>query len=236
MTTIEGSYAVLSILLTRMTILLAMAIIMFYKWQKLETQYLDDMKFLFGLFFLGIVFGKAIDLFYNLTWFDLDKVTLLNIVKVRFILIFFYLSPLFYGLLEIFLVWMASRKEEKEMNSKLSKDSYRKKLRSKLTLYIIAIEFFLIIIAPNFTFIGILLPCVVIPTIFLCILLFFLAHRLKKLSEIKPLVVMIGFLAYLISNITRPSLQNILGETPLYILISETFDLINFFIIFAGLL
>ncbi len=236
MTTIEGSFVVLSVILTRMIILLVMVIIMFYKWQKLETQYLDDMKFLFGLFFLGLVFGKAIDLLYNLTWFDLNTVTLLNIVKVRFILVFFYLSPLFYGLLEILLVWMAGRKEEKKKNTKLNKDSYRKKLRSTLTLYIIAIEFFIIIIAPNSTIIGILLPCMVIPTLFLCVLLFYLAHRLQKLSEIKPLVVMIGFLTYLISNITRPSLQNILGETPLYILISEIFDLINFFVIFAGLL
>ena len=88
--------------------------------------------------------------------------------------------------------------------------------------------------APNTTIIGILLPLFVIPSLIIIVWLFQFAYRNKRLSQVNPLILTFGFSAYLISQIIRPLLQNLLGAGTTYIIIAEIIDLIIFIIIFIG--
>ena len=109
------------------------------------------------------------------------------------------------------------------------------KLRVTLILIIIIIESIAIIIAPNNTIMGMILPAIVIPSLIGIVYIFFLAYRLKRLAIVKPGVLTLGFFLYLISNILRPIIQNILGEVATYIIIVELVDIFVFIIIFLGL-
>ena len=112
---------------------------------------------------------------------------------------------------------------------------FMNKLRMVLILVIVSIESLVVIIAPNNTIMGMLLPYIVIPSLLGIVYIFFLAYRLNRLSVVKPGILTIGFLLYLISNIFRPIMQNILGEAASYIIVAETVDIFVFIIIFLGL-
>ena len=90
-----GSIAVVSIILIRIIILSFMTSNMFKKWFKAEKQFLDDIPFLFGMFFLGLIFGKFFDLFVDFSYYNNPAQSLL-ISKIRFILLSFYLIPMIY--------------------------------------------------------------------------------------------------------------------------------------------
>jgi hypothetical protein len=80
-----------------------------------------------------------------------------------------------------------------------------------------------------------LLPIIVIPSLLGIVYIFYLASRLKRLSVIKPKILTIGFFLYLISNILRPLIQNIIGENASYIILAEFVDILVFLVIFMGL-
>jgi hypothetical protein len=82
---------------------------------------------------------------------------------------------------------------------------------------------------------GMLLPSIVIPSLLGIVYIFFLAYKLNRLSVVKPGILTIGFFLYLISNIFRPVMQNIIGEAASYIIIAETVDILVFLVIFIGL-
>jgi hypothetical protein len=97
------------------------------------------------------------------------------------------------------------------------------------------VESIVIIIIPNFTLIGMVLPMILIPSLLGIVYIFYLAYRLNRLSVVKPKILTIGFFIYLVSNIFRPIMQNILGESANYIIVVEFVDLIIFVVIFLGL-
>lgn len=225
----EGAFEVVLIISIRIIILIITAFYLFHKWFKQEAQYLSDIPFLLGLFFLILLFGKVIDLLWDLTFFTFNDDIVLLFLKFRFFIIIFEVAPLIYLGLEIIFFRLEDRFQ------KLKDKDYMNKLRVVIILIIVCVESIVVIIAPNNTTMGIILPAIVIPSLIGIVYIFFLAYRLKRLAVVKPGILTLGFLFYLFSNIFRPLMQNILGEVAMYIILAELVDIFVFLIIFFGL-
>lgn len=82
---------------------------------------------------------------------------------------------------------------------------------------------------------GIILPIILIPSLLGIVYIFYMAYSLNRLTIVKPGILTISFFLYMLSNVFRPIMQNILGETASYIIVVEIVDIIIFMIIFLGL-
>jgi hypothetical protein len=225
----EGALEVVITISLRILLLSIISLYLFNKWFNQEAQYLSDIPFLLGMFFLILFFGKAVDLLWDLTFFTFSEGLVLLFLKFRFFIIIFEVAPLIYLGLEIIFFRLEDR------FIKLKDKKYMNKLRITLISIIISVESLSVIIAPNNTTMGMLLPYIVIPSLLGIVYIFFLAYRLNRLNVVKPGILTIGFFLYLISNIFRPVMQIILGEAASYIIIAETVDIFVFLVIFLGL-
>ncbi|MHA2280973.1 MAG: hypothetical protein ACXAC5_08985 [Promethearchaeota archaeon] len=226
---IEGTIQVVLIISTRIAILSITTYYLFHKWFQQEAQYLSDIPFLIGLFFLILTFGKFIDLHWDLTFFLYDDSIVLFYVKFRYILIIIEVAPLLFLGLEIIFFRIEER------FPKLKDKQYMNNLRIKIMILITLIELVAIFIVPNYTILGRLLPFILIPSLMGIVYIFFLAYRLNRLTVVKPNILTFAFFLYLLSNIFRPLMQMIIGDNPTYIIIVESVDVIIFVIIFLGL-
>jgi len=104
----------------------------------------------------------------------------------------------------------------------------------KILTIIAVVEVLLIIITPNTTFSGINMAVFIILSLLVTTWMFYFSYRNKRLSQIQPLIVAIGFTAYLISNILRVLFQNVIGENALFVVITEMLDIIICMVIFIG--
>jgi len=225
----EGALQIVLIISARIIILSIISYYLFHKWFKQEAQYLSDIPFLLGLFFLILIFGKAIDLLWDLTFFTFSDDIVLLFLKFRFFIIIFEVAPLVYLGMEIIFFRLEDR------FSKLKDKKYMNTLRTRLITIIVSIESIVIIIIPNVTLLGMVLPMMLIPSLLGIVYIFYLAYRLNRLSVVKPKILTIGFFMYLISNIFRPIMQSLLGENASYLIVVEFVDLIIFVVIFLGL-
>ncbi|MBY8992628.1 MAG: hypothetical protein KGD58_17925 [Candidatus Lokiarchaeota archaeon] len=225
----EGAFEVLLVISIRILILSIIAFYLFHKWFKQEAQYLSDIPFLLGLFFLILIFGKAIDLLWDLTFFTFNDDIVLLFLKFRFFIIIFEVAPLIYLGMEIIFFRLEDR------FNKLKDKGYMNRLRNILISVIILIELIAIITGPNLTMMGIILPLILIPSLLGIVYIFYMAYSLNRLTIVKPGILTISFFLYMLSNIFRPIMQNILGETASYIIVVEIVDIIIFMIIFLGL-
>ncbi len=75
---------------------------------------------------------------------------------------------------------------------------------------------------------------IVILSLIIITWMFYFAYKNQRLSQVHPLILSIGFGLYLVSQITRPLAQNLIGEIAAYIVLSEVIDLCIFIIIFIG--
>jgi len=225
----EGAFEVLLVISIRILILSITAFYLFHKWFKQEAQYLSDIPFLLGLFFLILIFGKAIDLLWDLTFFTFNDDVVLMFLKFRFFIIIFEVAPLIYLGMEIIFFRLEDR------FNKLKDKGYMNRLRNILISVIILIELIAIITGPNLTMMGIILPLILIPSLLGIVYIFYMAYSLNRLTIVKPGILTISFFLYMLSNIFRPIMQNILGETASYIIVVEIVDIIIFMIIFLGL-
>ena len=225
----EGAFQVVLTISIRILLLSIISVYLFKKWFKQEAQYLSDIPFLLGMFFLILLFGKAVDLLWDLTFYTFNDDLVLLFLKFRFFIIIFEVAPLIFLGFEIIFF----RLEDKF--SKLKDKRYMNRLRMILIAIIVGIESSAVIITPNNTTMGLLLPYIVIPSLLGIVYIFFLAYRLNRLSVVKPGILTIGFFLYLISNIFRPLMQNLLGEAASYIIITELVDIFVFLVIFIGL-
>jgi hypothetical protein len=225
----EGALQVVLIISARMIILSIISYYLFHKWFKQEAQYLSDIPFLLGLFFLILIFGKAIDLLWDLTFFTFSDDIVLIFLKFRFFIIIFEVAPLLYLGMEIIFFRLEDR------FNKLKNKAYMNTLRTRLIIIIVSVESIVVLIIPNVTLLGMVLPMMLIPSLLGIVYIFYLAYRLNRLSVVKPKILTIGFFIYLISNIFRPIMQSLLGENASYIIVVEFVDLIIFIVIFLGL-
>ena len=227
---IHGMDLVVIIVLIRIFILFGSSMYMFYKWFKQEKQFLSDLPILFALFFLILTFGKTIDLFFDFTYLYFTDSLNLLLIKIRYFIIIFTVLPLIYLSITMILFSLSLR----DKFQKLKDEKTRNKISLIITIIIVIVESFAVIIVPDTLSISILLPAVVIPSLLVIIWLFAFSYRNKRLSQVNSFVLMIGFAAYLLSQIIRPIIQRILGETTAYINVVEIIDLIIFVVIFIG--
>ncbi|KKL58556.1 hypothetical protein LCGC14_2224170 [marine sediment metagenome] len=210
------------------------------KWlQQTEGRYISDIPFLFSLFFIILAFGKFMDLFYYLIYFHYNNTLFMIILKIRFILMWLNMIPLF---LKTFEVWLFSLSlkdrhilSKKIKTTKLSLNNYLQTTKYKVITLIVTFEILITLLVPNIETISYLIV-LAIPSFLLVSWLFYKAYQLKRLHKVNTLMLSIGFLIYSISTITRILWQLIFGRTVLYIFISEISDVMIFAIIFYGLL
>ncbi len=227
---IQGMDLVVIIVLVRILILFGSSMYMLYKWFKQEKQFLSDLPILFAIFFLLLTFGKMIDLFFDFTYsYFIDSLNLL-VIKIRYFIIIFTVLPLIY----LSITMILFRLSLMDKFQKLRNEKTRNKTSSIIAIVIIIVESVAVIIVPDAPSISILLPAVVIPSLLVIVWLFAFSHRNKRLSQVNSFVLMIGFAAYLLSQILRPVFQRLLGENTAYINLSELIDLVIFIVIFIG--
>lgn len=226
----EGALGVVLIISLRIIFVSAMAIYTFYKWFKQEEQYLSDLPFLFGLFFLFLIFGKALDLFADFIYFQLPESKVLIVLKIRYFIMILDFFPMIYLSSEMILFSFSLNQRFK----RLTDEKMRNKISLWLIIIILIIESIFGILAPNSTILSIYYPIIVIPSLLTITWLFYFAHKNKRLSQVNTLILTIGFSAYLISQIIRPLAQIIIGESSLFLIFAESLDLIIFIIIFLG--
>jgi len=226
----QGALGIVLIISGRIGILSGMVLYIFYEWFKQEEQYLSDIPFLFGIFFLFLAFGKALDLFNDFMYFKLDNTLRLLIFKARYIILILDLFPMIFLSIDM-LLFSLSLKDRFE---RLTNEKIRSKIKRRLLVLIITIELMAGIMVQSIELLSILYPIVAIPSLITIVWLFNFAWRNKRLSQVNTHILMIGFGLCLISQIIRPLLQFVVGESPKYVIIAESIDLIIFTIIFIG--
>ncbi|MFX1397620.1 MAG: hypothetical protein ACFFAS_11335 [Promethearchaeota archaeon] len=230
--TIGGGFFVVFVIGLRMIVLSLMAWTMFRKWFQAERQFYDDIPFLFGLFFLILVFGKSLDLLYNLVFYTASPETFTLIYKLRYVIAVLDLAPLYVLSLEVILFALASYKDKHKLESK----QYRNKVKFTIltfmtTIELVAVVFFLDVHSSRY-----ILPTIVIPSILMIAIIFAFTFKNKLLTQINSLLLCLSFFLYLSSQILRPIAQTLLGLTASYIIFSELVDLVIFMLVFIGLL
>ncbi|KKK44375.1 hypothetical protein LCGC14_0802730 [marine sediment metagenome] len=228
--TIEGALGVVLTISLRIVIVSGMTLYTFYQWFKQEDQYLSDLPFLFGLYFVFLVFGKALDLYSAFIFFQLNDFIVLTIIKVRFFIMILNFLPMIYLSSEMILFSFSLKPRFKL----LTNERTRNKINIRFIMVIIFIESIAGILASNQRTLSIYYPVIVIPSLLTIVWLFNFARKNKRLSQVNTLTLTIGFGAYLISQILRPLAQFIIGESAMFLILAETLDLIIFIIIFLG--
>jgi len=226
----EGALGVVLIISSRIILLSGMVIYTFYKWFQQEQQYFSDLPFLFGIFFLFLVFGKALDLFVDFIYFQLDETFVLNVLKTRYFIMIFDFLPMIYLSTEMILFSFSLRTRF----NRLTNEEMRNKINYRLIFSILLIEFIAGILAPTVRTLTIYYPVIIIPSLITIFWLFRFAYKNKRLSQVNTLILTIGFGAYLISQIVRPLAQFIIGESDVFVIFAESIDLIIFLVIFLG--
>jgi hypothetical protein len=205
---------------------------LFKKWFNQEKRFFSDIPFLFSLFFLLVFFGKALDLLYNLTYYFVHRSTFLFIIKLRFLIAILSIAPMYYLSITIIQFFISIYNND----NKLKNEKFSHQIRLISVMIILLIELLIIFIFLNEKTAQVILPGIAIPSFLMIVVIFFLAYKNQKLSQVNPLILTIGFGFYLVSQLIRPLLQLIFGETFYYVFSAELIDLIIFLVIFLGLI
>jgi hypothetical protein len=226
----DGTLGIVLIMGIRISIVSLMALFTFYSWFKQEKQYFSDMPFLFGSFFLLLIFGKALDLFIDFSYFQLDSGLLLLVAKARFLVAIFNLLPMIFLSIEMVLFSLSLKTRFKG----LTNEKTLKKVKLRILILIVAIEIIMGLFILTVELSPILYPIIIVPSLITIVWVFNFAWRNQRLSQVNTRILMIGFGLYLITSILRPLIQFIIGESPLYVIIAESTDIVIFLIIFIG--
>ncbi len=226
----EGSLGVVIIISLRIVFVSCMGVYTLYQWFKQEERFMSDMPFLFALFFILLVFGKALDLFVDFIFFQHDLELVLIVLKARYLIMIFDFLPMIYLSSEMILFSLSLRNRFK----RLSDRKYQNKVRTRVLVVLLLIEAIAGILAPTVRTLSIFYPIIVIPSLITIVWLFRFAYKNKRLSQVNTFILTVGFGMYLISQIIRPLIQFIIGESPLFLIIAESTDLLIFIIIFIG--
>ncbi len=226
----EGTLGIVLIMGIRISIVSLMALYTFYSWFKQEKQYSSDMPFLFGSFFLLLIFGKALDLFIDFSYFGLDSGLLLLIMKTRFLIAIFNLLPMIFLSIEMVLFSLSLKTRFK----RLTNEKTLNKVKLRILILIVVIELIMGLFILTIELSPILYPIIIVPSLITIVWVFNFAWRNQRLSQVNTFILMIGFGLYLITSVLRPLMQFIVGESSLYVMIAESIDIIIFLVIFIG--
>jgi len=238
---IEGAVAILYITLIRAVILSIIAIYIFKQWFKQEQQYLSDIPFLFGFFFLVYSFGKALDLLTYLVYFKIGKDEWLLLIKIRYFVVITTFLPMIYLSMAMFLFYLSLKDKFLIFKiRKLKEKEYIRKRQWYITAIIFTIEFILIFIAPNTLILTFLLPVFFGFALLILFWMLYFANKNKALSQINSKMLFLGFLILLISQIAYAFGRAIIGEwaietsAVMFAITVESMGLIANIIIFLG--
>lgn len=205
-----------------------MAIFIFQRFFEQDELNIFDFSFLVGLFFIGLIFGKCIYLIYLLTYFTIGEVESLFLLKIRYIFIILTAAP-FISLGNMIIM---NRKE----NGAESDDN----LNFIIVLLFIIITIYLVIIAPSYIILNIILAIIHISSLTWISLTFIYAYRKKRLLGINFLIIaiilLVDLILYIFSIATSPIRRETIGFSPLYVIFAELIDLLIIIVIFFGYL
>lgn len=226
----EGMNFVVLVISIRICVLTCMAYYVFHRWFQQEKQYFSDLPFLFGFFFTVLIFGKALDLFWDLTYYSFGNEYVLFLLKIRYFVAILTLLPMMYLSIGMILYSLSL----KDKHEKLRVEKHGNKVRIKILIIIILIEMIAVILAPDPFTLGRLLPIFVIPSVATVVWLFIFAYKNKRLSQVHTKILAIGFGVLLASNLFRPLVLLYVGAGISYIVLVESVDLIVHIVIFIG--
>ena len=226
----EGALGVVLIIGLRILIVSLMAIYTFYSWFKQEKQYFSDIPFLFGVFFLLLIFGKSLDLFIDFSYLLPNKELLLWVMKARFFVAIFDLLPMIFLSIYMILFSLSLRERFKGLTNEKSLN----KIKIRILVIIVAIEILIDLFVLSIENVPIIYPIMIFPSLITIVWLFYFAWKNQRLSQVNTFILMIGFGLYLISQISRPLIQFAIGESAIFVMIAESIDIIIFLIIFIG--
>ncbi|MFX0081478.1 MAG: hypothetical protein ACFE94_06980 [Candidatus Hodarchaeota archaeon] len=230
MATVEGAIPVLTAYIIRISILMGMSIYLFIRWFMQEKMYTSDLPFLFGMFFILLVFGKLLDMLSNFMYPVVAQDIFLFYLKIRQFVVIATLAPMVFLSIMMIVIFLQASGKIKKYNVPRERNTFS----LKILIIIAIIEAILIIITPNTTIAGINFANFVIFSLLVITWMFYFSYRNRRLSQIHPLIVAVGFTVYLISNILRVLFQNIIGENALFIVTTEVLDIIICLVIFIG--
>ena len=122
----------------------------------------------------------------------------------------------------------------KEKYRTLSDSKKLDSIRLRILIILLIIEFLAISLAPSMNTISTILSILAIPSLITIIWLYYFAYKNKRLVQVHPLIISIGFFTYLISLVSRSIFQQILDPT-IFALLSESFETSCLLVIFVGL-
>ncbi|MCK4779022.1 MAG: hypothetical protein KAT57_02495 [Candidatus Lokiarchaeota archaeon] len=228
--TVEGASIVLTAYIIRISILAGISTYLFIRWFRQEKMYTSDLPFLFGMFFLFLVFGKLLEMLSNFMYPIVAQDVFLFYLKIRQLVIIATLAPMIFLSIMMMIIFLQANGKIKKYNDPRERNAFSLKI---LTI-IAVVEAILIIVTPNTTISGINLAIFIILSLLVTTWMFYFSYRNKRLSQIQPLIVAIGFTGYLISNILRVLFQNTIGENALFVAITEILDILICLVIFIG--
>lgn len=226
---IEGAWIILMIILIRILLLFGISFYIFREWFKQENQFLSDLPFLFCLFFLFLIYGKLLDLLYNLTFYILREDQSLFILRIRYYVAILTLIPMMYLSIGMILFYFSLKDKYKKLKNK----KYKDRITYIILALIVFLEFSIITLAEDRTTLTNILPIIVLISVTTIFWMFYFAYRNKAIPQVNPLILAIGFLVLLIAQISYPLTLTLLGLTA-GMIISELLSLCYTLIIFIG--
>ena len=229
---IEGMWILSFFILFRIAITAVMALIAFKTLFKQEKIHFMDVSFLFGLFFLGLTIGKALDLLYKLIFFTSENLTKLKLLKIRYILIILTSAPLI--LIGLNLIMFIKVKQYEDIKTFKN----RTILSIIILLLIVCIQTFLVLFAKDITQLRLMLICIHTPSLIWILFTFIYAKKSQKIPQINSVIIGVAFLMDLIlyigSTVIMPIKQTSNRFSIMYSVLAELFDLIVIIVIFIG--
>ncbi|TFF97456.1 MAG: hypothetical protein EU547_04270 [Promethearchaeota archaeon] len=219
------------IIFIKISVISIMGGFLLFRWYNQQEQYLSDISFMFGIFFIILIFGKLLDILINMLYYLISPDSILILVKIRFLLIISNIFPILFFSIEIILMYLSLYERFSALKIKNTSAKYR----NRILILLLVLFSLVIILAPDYSTILTIYPLLMIPSFIMIVLMFLYAYRSKRLSEINPLIVAIGFFAFLLTTVFRAIGQNIIDPKFASIL-SEIFEIISFIIIFIGLI
>jgi hypothetical protein len=219
-------------ILIRNCITACFSLLISYQWVKKKKNSYPTISLLFLFFFLGLTFGKFLDLLYKLIYFTAEDNQILLILKLRYILIILTALPFIYFGLRILI-------DKIFLNAQIiKKDNYENKIINTITLFIILIQGFLIFLATDSVSLYYFLLFIHISSLIWIGFWFLYAYKKYLFPDIRVKLISIAFFVdlvlFVISNIILSFRKNTIGFSPVYIILGEFIDLLIIILIFIG--
>lgn len=195
-----------------------------FRWWKTEKRYFTDFAFLMSIPLITLGFGKILDLVLYESFGDIATFEEINFIvgdprfrlaQVRWLLMLGFSIPVTTLMLT---VWL----------------QFKPRLRTLIIVVFSGTWVTLILAARNYATLKLYLPLMVIPPALLSAVTFLIVYRQKRLPELNSLLLGVGYLAFTVTQATRPVFMS-LGTPPFGLFaLAEVLETIVWTLIFAS--